>query len=353
MPARTGSLARSRLLTHGIHYPLRPVSRALEGAVYGDRTLFALTETGRQAIDRTYPRTRTHYVPHLVRERPAIRPAQDRPKAVGFFGLVYRGKGFEQIAAIRRHLPDDITIRVAGRGTEAAAADGRRRDPRRRRRRRARTPSSIRCGPSWCPTANGTSTPRPTPPPVWSRTPRPTGLPWCRTDYGSLAELGTETGTVVVPTYGGAEANAVATDVAAATTALLNDPAASRDARRQLRAHPPGAVGPADRRGVRRRVGRVARAAVRRGLTLSTTESGSRSYVQLGPHGGAGCTAAAASACCGRWPSSAGSASPTTACTASVSRWRPSSARRWTTRSSSGPHASPKSTSSASAPPAT
>ncbi len=123
--ARTRFIARSRLLTHGIHYPLRPLSRAIEGRVHGERTLIALTETGRQSIERTYPRTRTGYVPHLVRDRPAIRPAQERPKAVGFFGFVYRGKGFEQIARIREQLPDDILIRVAGRGTESLPrADG-------------------------------------------------------------------------------------------------------------------------------------------------------------------------------------------------------------------------------------
>lgn len=117
--ARTKRIASSRLLTHGIHYPLRPVSRAVEGRVHAGRTLIALTETGRQSIARTYPDTTTYCVPHLVRERPAITPAQDRPKAVGFFGFVYRGKGFEQIARIRDLLPADITIRVAGRGTDA------------------------------------------------------------------------------------------------------------------------------------------------------------------------------------------------------------------------------------------
>ncbi|MCV7252112.1 glycosyltransferase family 4 protein [Mycobacterium hackensackense] len=123
--ARPRFIANSRLLTHGIHYPLRPLSRAIEGRVYGERTLIALTETGRQSIERTYPRTRTAYIPHLVRERPVIAPAQDRPKAVGFFGFVYRGKGFEQIAEIRAQLPDDILIRVAGRGTEdLPRADG-------------------------------------------------------------------------------------------------------------------------------------------------------------------------------------------------------------------------------------
>lgn len=123
--ARTKFIAGSRLLTHGIHYPLRPLSRAIEGRVHGERLLIALTETGRRSIQQTYPRTRTAYIPHLVRDRPEIPPAQDRPKAVGFFGFVYRGKGFEQIAQIREQLPDDIVIRIAGRGTEELPrADG-------------------------------------------------------------------------------------------------------------------------------------------------------------------------------------------------------------------------------------
>ena len=118
MPARTRFVARSRLLNHGIHYPARPVSRRLEGAVYRGRTLFALTETGRQSIERTYPETTARYIPHVVRDRPEIRPAHERPRAVGFFGHVYRGKGFEQIEGLRKLLPADVGIRVAGRGTE-------------------------------------------------------------------------------------------------------------------------------------------------------------------------------------------------------------------------------------------
>ncbi|MEU0495619.1 glycosyltransferase [Mycobacterium sp. NPDC006124] len=118
-PARTAFLARHRLLMHGLHYPLRPLSRAIEGAVSGRRTLFALTETGRRSIQEMYPHTQTHHITHLVAERPRIRPAQERPKAVGFFGMVYRGKGFEQIARIRAQLPSDVVIRIAGRGTES------------------------------------------------------------------------------------------------------------------------------------------------------------------------------------------------------------------------------------------
>jgi glycosyltransferase involved in cell wall biosynthesis len=122
---RTRFIARHRLLTHGIHYPLRPLSRAIEGVAYRDRTVFALTEAGRRSIERTYPRTGALYVPHMAFDRPTIRPAQDRPKAVGFFGHVYRGKGFDQVARIRELLPDDVLIRIAGRGTESLPeADG-------------------------------------------------------------------------------------------------------------------------------------------------------------------------------------------------------------------------------------
>ncbi|MUL67669.1 hypothetical protein BOO86_24570 [Mycobacterium sp. CBMA 234] len=118
-PARTRLVASNKVLMHGLHYPLRPVSRRVEGMVNGHRTLFALSDIGRRSIKLTYPHTDVAFIPHIVSERPQLRPLTERPKAVGFFGHVYRGKGFEQIARIRRELPDDIVIRVAGRGTEA------------------------------------------------------------------------------------------------------------------------------------------------------------------------------------------------------------------------------------------
>lgn len=120
--AGTKFVMRYRLLRGAIHVPLLPLSRAIEGAVYRDNTLFALTEAGRRSIERTFPRTRALYVPHMAFDRPPIRPAQDRAKAVGFFGYAYRGKGFEQVARIRELLPDDIAIRIAGRGTEVLPA---------------------------------------------------------------------------------------------------------------------------------------------------------------------------------------------------------------------------------------
>jgi glycosyltransferase involved in cell wall biosynthesis len=117
--ARSRFVARHQLLMHGFHYPLRWFSRWVEGVVNGRRDIFALSRTGQTSIDRVYPQSHTHYVPYRVAEKRDVTPPEDRPKAIGFFGLVYRGKGFEQIAQIRKELPDDILIRVAGRGTEA------------------------------------------------------------------------------------------------------------------------------------------------------------------------------------------------------------------------------------------
>jgi len=221
MPARTRFVARSRLLTHSIHYPLRPVSRTVEGLVNGRRTLFALTEAGRRSIAATYPRSTAIYIPHIVRHRPTIRAAEDRPKAVGFFGLVYRGKGFEQIARIRQHLPDDILIRVAGRGTETlpraegvdvvGGVDGAAEDEFFGSVRAIVVPYGKRHFYAESFAASGV---------VAHATAYRT--PVVATDYGPLAELSRETGAVVVRTHG-ADPDTVAEDLARAAAALIND----------------------------------------------------------------------------------------------------------------------------------
>lgn len=221
--ARTRFIARSRLLTHGIHYPLRPLSRAVEGRVHRGRTLIALTETGRRSIARTYPQTTTFCVPHLVRERPVIRPAQDRPRAVGFFGFVYRGKGFEQIAQIRKQLPDDIVIRVAGRGTEAlpraegieilGGVDGAAEDAFFDSVRAIVVPYGKRHFYAETYPASG----------VVAHA-MAYSTPVVCTGYGSLAELGSEHGVLTVTPRGDGE-DAVAAGLSEGIAALLDDPA--------------------------------------------------------------------------------------------------------------------------------
>jgi glycosyltransferase involved in cell wall biosynthesis len=221
--ARTKFVAKHRLLMHGFHYPLRPVSRWLEGVVNGKRTIFALSQTGRASIQRTYPHAHTVYVPYRVAEKPAIRPVEDRPKAVGFFGLVYRGKGFEQIARIRQDLPDDILIRVAGRGTESlpradgieivGGVDGPEEDAFFESVRAIVIPYGKRhfyaeTYPASSVAAHALAY----------------NTPIVCTDYGSLAEFGTETGAVVVP-MSGSDPNALPPGFSAAIASLVNDEA--------------------------------------------------------------------------------------------------------------------------------
>jgi hypothetical protein len=217
---RTRFIAEHRLLNHLIHYPLRPLSRAIEGVVYRDRSLFALTDAGRQSIERTYPRTRAMYVPCMAFDRPAIKPAQDRPKAVGFFGYAYRGKGFDQIARIRELLPDDILIRIAGRGTESLPASegievlggvhGPEEDAFFESIRAIIVPYGKRhwYAETWPASGVGASA-------------QSYGTPVISTGYGALAELDEATGTVTVqPT---AESDGVARVLAEEITSLVND----------------------------------------------------------------------------------------------------------------------------------
>jgi polysaccharide biosynthesis protein PslF len=219
--ARTRFVARHKLLMHGLHYPLRPLSRALEGAVNGRRTIFGLSETGRASIQRTYPNARTVYVPYRVADKPSIAPVQDRPKAVGFFGLVYRGKGFEQIARIREELPDDILIRVAGRGTESlpradgveivGGVEGPQEDAFFESVRAIVIPYGKRhfyadTYPASSVAAHALA----------YRT------PIVCTDYGALAEFGTETGALVVP-MGGGDPTALPPDFSSQIASLIND----------------------------------------------------------------------------------------------------------------------------------
>jgi len=227
MPARTKFMAENKLfnklVNHGVHYPLRPVSRWLEGRIDDGRTLFALTETGRKSIADIYPNVRAVRAPYTVADRPAIAPAQERPRAVGFFGLVYRGKGFEQIAKIRELLPADIGIRVAGRGTESlprspgidivGGVDGPAEDaffesvraivvPYGKRHFYAETyPASavVAHAMSYC-------------------------TPVISTDYGSLAELGVAEGVRSVPTASG-PLEAVPVELAKAIAEVVDDTA--------------------------------------------------------------------------------------------------------------------------------
>ena len=183
----------------------------------------ALTETGRESIEHRYPQISAVHIPHIVRDRPTIRPAQERPKAVGFFGHVYRGKGFEQIARIRQLLPADVAIRVAGRGTESlpsgdgieilGAVDGPDEDAFFDSVRAIVVPYGKRHWQDVTYPASGVVAHA-----MAYRTPIVT------TGYGALAELDAKAGAVVVP-GNEAEPETVATELAGAISSLVNDQA--------------------------------------------------------------------------------------------------------------------------------
>ncbi len=142
---------------------------------------------------------------------------------MGFFGLVYRGKGFEQIARIRQDLPDDILIRVAGRGTESlpradgieivGGVDGAEEDAFFESVRAIVIPYGKRhfyaeTYPASSVAAHALAY----------------NTPIVCTDYGSLAEFGTETGAVVVP-MSGSDPNALPPGFSAAIASLVGDEA--------------------------------------------------------------------------------------------------------------------------------
>jgi glycosyltransferase involved in cell wall biosynthesis len=120
-PFRTALVGRSHFATHAIHFPLMRLHRLLERRVLRGVSLFALTASGATAIEaETGARgVDVAFLPAPV--RPVVAPAAERPLAIGLFGYVYRGKGFDQLAALRDAVDPAIEIVVAGRGTEALA----------------------------------------------------------------------------------------------------------------------------------------------------------------------------------------------------------------------------------------
>ncbi|MGN7134465.1 glycosyltransferase [Rhodococcoides corynebacterioides] len=121
-PFKTRGVARNRALHHAVHYPARALHTALQRRVMKGRTVFALTDTGARSIELPYPSTRTVAARIFVPERPTPPALSERPTAVGLFGHVYGGKGFDLVADLRRAIDPDIDIVVAGRGTVSLPA---------------------------------------------------------------------------------------------------------------------------------------------------------------------------------------------------------------------------------------
>lgn len=117
-PYLTKGLARSRYVVHGAHLPLNRLTARMERRMMRDVAVFALSAEGVVATAAAgigASQAESHLI---IPERPALPPAAERARAVGLFGHVYRGKGFERLAAIREALDPGIALVVAGRGTE-------------------------------------------------------------------------------------------------------------------------------------------------------------------------------------------------------------------------------------------
>ena len=89
------------------------------------RVVITLTSMGAHQYQVRHPAADVLAGRHPIPYRPALRQLTDRPLAVGLFGHVYPGKGFETLERLRAALDDDIHIVVAGRGTDdLPSADG-------------------------------------------------------------------------------------------------------------------------------------------------------------------------------------------------------------------------------------
>lgn len=118
-PLASRSITRRRLVHHGVHYPLRFATDALQRRMCKGRTVLALTTIGARETRTRMPGADVRDSRIFIPDRPPMPDLHDRPLAVGFFGYAYKAKGFDIIGELREHLDDDIEIVVAGRGTES------------------------------------------------------------------------------------------------------------------------------------------------------------------------------------------------------------------------------------------
>jgi glycosyltransferase involved in cell wall biosynthesis len=117
-PFETRLVSRHRLLHHGVHYPFRFAIHALQRRVCNGRIVLTLTSIGAENFKSRQPGSNPRASRIFIPPRPPVKPLVERPLAVGLFGHMYKGKGFDQIARLREALDHDIQIVVAGRGTE-------------------------------------------------------------------------------------------------------------------------------------------------------------------------------------------------------------------------------------------
>jgi hypothetical protein len=115
----TRGVSKGRVLNQAIHRPLHWFLVHLERRALREIDLFVLTPTGARATRELRMGRSVTEAALIAPRRPDLLPASQRPLAVGLFGHVYKGKGFNLVPELRTALPAEIALRVAGRGTEA------------------------------------------------------------------------------------------------------------------------------------------------------------------------------------------------------------------------------------------
>ncbi|MDV7198333.1 glycosyltransferase family 1 protein [Rhodococcus kroppenstedtii] len=118
-PFKTRFVGQHRLVHHAIHYPFKTLTRRFQRRVIAGRTVFTLTGIGAEVLGQKAPESNPVASRIFVPARRDLKPLSSRPVAVGLFGHVYRGKGFDLLGALRERIDPDVGIIAAGRGTAA------------------------------------------------------------------------------------------------------------------------------------------------------------------------------------------------------------------------------------------
>lgn len=121
-PPLTRLVRRLRIVSPILMRAMSPVWVRLERRAMRDVDVVVLTTAGAEQTRALGMGSSVVESRLIAPARPAVPPPWERPLAVGLFGHVYRGKGFHLVPRLRALLPDDIEIRIAGRGTESLSS---------------------------------------------------------------------------------------------------------------------------------------------------------------------------------------------------------------------------------------
>lgn len=118
-PVLTRGVRNIRIVAPVLMRVLSPLWLRLERRMMRDIELVTLTDAGAALTRRLQVGRGVRASRLVVPQRNAVPVIEQRRAAVGLFGHVYRGKGFHLVPELRALIPPEVTITIAGRGTEA------------------------------------------------------------------------------------------------------------------------------------------------------------------------------------------------------------------------------------------